>query len=182
MLKLQDRPIIGRYARALFGAARDAQAVEPVRRDLTGLRDLLASTPDLARALRHPRLGVANKRALLRDVRPDLAPLVERFAALLFEKNRWEALPEIVPIFEALADAAAGVLVVQLSAPAALSSEETAGLRRVFERAHGGPVRLDARVDAGLLGGVALRVGDRVWDNSLKGQLERLRQTLAGTR
>lgn len=180
VLKPQDRPIIGRYARALFAAARARKAVDAVRRDLTDLLKILVDTPALAEALRHPRLPGAVKAEIVGKA--GAAPLLAAFAGLLFEKGRWDALPEIATTFDALADEAAGVLSVGVTAAAPWTAVERDRWQKTLETAHGGPVRVDARVDPALLGGTTIRVGDRVWDNSLRNQLERLRASLAATR
>lgn len=180
MLKPQDRPIIGRYARALFGAARAQNAVDAVRGDLGALRAILAATPALAEALRHPRLPGSAKAEIVKKA--GASPLVAALAGLLFEKGRWDALPDIAAAFESLADVAAGVLPVRLTTPTPLVPAEAQRWTKTLAAVHRGTVRLDTRVDPGLLGGVTIRVGDRVWDNSLKNQLERLRESLASTR
>jgi F0F1-type ATP synthase delta subunit len=57
MLKLQDRPVAARYARALFAAAKSQGAVEPVRVALARLSDVLVASPALNEALRDPRVS-----------------------------------------------------------------------------------------------------------------------------
>lgn len=171
-----------RYARALFGAAVKQRAVEPVRSELSRLCQALAASPALDDALRHPRVALEAKRAILQKVFGGFSLTVDRFVGLLLEKKRWDALREICPAYERLADEAGGILAVRAETAVPLSDEETAKVRRSLEKSWGGPVSLKTRVQEGLLGGVVLQVGDRVWDNSLKGQLERLREVwLAGT-
>lgn len=182
MLKLQDRPVAARYARALFDAAVTQKAVEPVRRDLSRLRELLVTTPALDDVLRHPRVPLDAKRAVLQKAIGPCSIIVERLIGILLEKKRWDAFQEILPVYERLADGAGGILAVQAETAVRLSEEETAHVQRSLEKKWGGPVSLKTRVREDLLGGVVLRVGDQVWDNSFKGQLERLREVwLAGT-
>lgn len=182
MLKLQDRPVAARYARALFDAALTQKAVEPVRRELAKLRDVLAASPDLDDALRHPRVTPTAKREVLQKVVGRFSDVLDRFIGILLEKKRWDALREILPVYERLADEAGGILSVQADTATSLTEEETAKFRRSLEKSWGGPVALRTRVQENLLGGVVLHVGDQVWDNSLKGQLERLREVwLAGS-
>ncbi|MBL0058577.1 MAG: ATP synthase F1 subunit delta [Elusimicrobia bacterium] len=181
MLKLQDRPVAARYARALFAAASAHGEVEAVRRDLARLGQTLAVAPALNDALRHPRVPMEAKREVLSRVLGRFSPLLERFVGLLLEKKRWDALAEILPDFERLADDAGGILAVQAATPAPWTEEGAAKVRRALESAWGGPVSLKTSVREDLLGGIVLQVGDRVWDNSLKAQLERLREAwLAG--
>jgi F-type H+-transporting ATPase subunit delta len=107
---------------------------------------------------------------------------LDRFMGILLEKKRWDALREIPPVYERLANDAGGILAVQADTATSLTEEEITKVRRSLEKSWGGPVTLGTRVREDLLGGVVLRVGDQVWDNSLKGQLERLREVwLAGT-
>ncbi len=177
MLKLQDRPVAARYAQALFSAAAGHQAVDGVRRELALVREALDAVPELDAALRHPRLARSDKTALLQKALGRLSPVSERFVSLLLEKKRWDALSDVVLEFERLADAASGVLSVRLETPQALPADERERIRRELEKKWGGAVALDARVRAELVGGAVFRVGDRVWDNSLKAQLERLGET-----
>ncbi len=182
MLKLQDRPVAARYARALFAVAAKHGAVEPVRRELARLREALAASPDLDGALRHPRVAPEIKRDVLQKVFGRFSPVLDRFLEILLEKKRWDALGEMIPVYERLADEAGGILAVQADTATFLTEEETAQVRRSLEKSWGGPVSLTTRVREDLLGGVVLHVGDQVWDNSLKGHLERLREVwLAGT-
>jgi F-type H+-transporting ATPase subunit delta len=175
VLKLQDRPVAARYARALFSAAAGQKAVDAVRGELASLCAALDAVPSLESALRHPRLARADKMGLLQKALGRLSPVTERFVSLLLEKKRWDALRDIVPEYERLADAAGGVLLVRVETPRALAPDERDRLRRDLEKKWGGTVSLDARVREDLVGGAVFRVGDRVWDNSLKAQLERLR-------
>lgn len=182
MLKLQDRPVAARYARALFDAALKEKAVEPVRRELARLRAVLAASPDLDDALRHPRATPAAKRDVLEKVFGRFSVVLDRFIGILLEKKRWDALREILPVYERLANEAGGILAVEAETATPLMENEAAKFCRSLEKSWGGPVSLRTRVREDLLGGVVLRVGDQVWDNSLKGQLERLRDAwLAGT-
>jgi F-type H+-transporting ATPase subunit delta len=182
MLKLQDRPVAARYARALFAAAQSHRVVEPVRVALARLSDVLVASPALNGVLRDPRVTSEVKRDVIQRVFGDFSPVLDRFIGVLLEKKRWDALREIIPVYERLANEAGGILAVRVSTAVALAPEETIRVQRSLEKSWGGPVALRTQVREDLLGGVVLQVGDRVWDNSLKGQMEHLREVwLAGT-
>jgi len=108
MLKLQDRPVAARYAHALFDAAAAQKKVEPVRRELAQLRDLLAATPALDDVLRHPRVPLDAKRAVLQKAVGSCSVIVERLIGILLEKKRWDAFREILPVYDRFADGAGG--------------------------------------------------------------------------
>jgi F-type H+-transporting ATPase subunit delta len=77
-----------------------------------------------------------------------------------------------------LADEAARVLRARAASAFALTENEQEAIRRRLEKAWGGTVALEAVTEEALLGGLTLRVGDRVWDHSLRRQLDRLRDRL----
>jgi F-type H+-transporting ATPase subunit delta len=182
MLKLQDRPVAARYARALFAAAKAQGLVEPVRGDLARLNEVLVASPMLNVALRDPRVSPEAKRRVIESVFGRFSPVLERFIGILLEKKRWDAWREILPVYERLANEEGGILAVQVTTATGLTKEETAQVQRSLEKSWGGPVSLQSRVSESLLGGMVLQVGDRVWDNSLKEQMEHLREVwLAGT-
>jgi hypothetical protein len=71
---------------------------------------------------------------------------VDRFIGILLEKKRWDALREILPVYERLANDAGGILAVQAETATSLTEEETAKVRRSLEKSWGGPVSLRTRV------------------------------------
>lgn len=177
MLKTADRPVAGRYARALFQAADGARSVDAVRGDLDRLTAAMAEVPVLAQALFHPRVPPAVKADLVAAALGTLSPVTDRFLKLLIEKKRLDGWTDIVRRFGQLADAARGVVAVEAVTAAPLASDQRAALETALGRAFG-RVALSARTDGALLGGLVVRVGDRLWDGSVAGQLARLKDDL----
>ncbi len=177
MLKLADRPVAGRYARALFEAARAAQAVEPARAELRSLADLLHRASALAAALHHPRVPPAVKSELVAAALGAPSALLRRLFTLLLEKKRLDALGDVVGRYEILADEACGVRAVRVAVAVALTAEQTAALKKKLENVLG-KVALKSEIDANLLSGMVVRMGDRLWDGSVAGQLARWKEDL----
>ena len=84
----------------------------------------------------------------------------------------------IVEEYGRLADAASGLVVAQVTAASELDERKRARLRRALSDRTGQEVRLEVTVDPDLLGGAIARVGDTVFDGSIRAQLERLRANL----
>jgi F-type H+-transporting ATPase subunit delta len=181
VLKAADRPVAGRYARALFQAADHAKTVDAVRRDLDRLTEVMAAVPSLANALFHPRVPAAAKGDLVTLALGTLSPITDRFLRLLIEKKRLDALVDIARRFVLLADAARGVVAVETSTAVPLTEAQRRALEKTLRQVFGDVV-ISARTEPSLLGGVVVRVGDQLWDGSVAGQLARLKENLLMSR
>jgi len=99
-------------------------------------------------------------------------------ASLLVENKRLALLPEIVALFEAFKAAQEGELTAHVTSPYELTSEQLAGLVARLEAKLGRKVTATQSLDAELIGGVVIQVGDEVMDSSVRGGLESLAVTL----
>lgn len=172
-------PVARRYALALYEEARARGAAEAVDADVAALGEALAASRDLRTALTSPVVARTKKEAIVARLFGDrLHPLVTRFLLLLIKKEREALAVEAVAAYAALRDAREGVVEARVTAARPLSADEAEGLRRSIEAKAGGSVRLRLEVDPSLVGGLVVRVGDRVYDGSLRHQLGLLREQL----
>jgi F-type H+-transporting ATPase subunit delta len=175
----EERAVAARYARALFEAARSAGAAEALGEELRRLRAAVRAVPEFAAALRHPRLSSAVKaRLYAAALGADPSALLERTLVLLTTKKRLGLLAPLSALYEDFANAASGVVGARVTGAAPLPDAQRDRLVRTLSRVLGARVSLDEGVDESLIGGFVLHVGDRRWDASLRGDLERLRERL----
>lgn len=173
-----------RYGAALCEVAIAREEVDRVEAQLGVLVDVLASHPELRRQLSHRQRPLWQRKALLDGIlaealaEPPL-PIVRNFLHLLIDKRREEYLEEIVAEFRRRADAARGVVEAVARVAVPLNEVEEATLRRRLGELTGKQVRLSIEVDPDLIGGVMLRIGDRVLDDTVRARLARLRTALA---
>lgn len=170
--------VAGTYAEALYEAARDAGAVDQVARDLREFRDAYVESAELARTLSSPELETARKRAIVAELSAAAHALVGRFLALLVERGRIEALPEIVAAFDERVAAAEGRITVEALTAVPLTDDLRRAIVRKVEGDTGRRVSLVERVDPELLGGLVLRAGGIVVDGSVRSRIDALRRTL----
>jgi len=166
------------YARALFDAAKDADKVEPVRRELGDFVAALAASAPLRHVLADPQVGDAAKRRVLAELTRDAEPLVAGTLRLLLQKGRFAVVAELHEELEALAAAEAEVVKVDVTSAVELGAEAEERLAARVAAATGRRVELTKRVDAGVLGGLVVRVGDVIVDGSLRSRIAQLRQRL----
>lgn len=166
-----------RYAQAYFDLAQEAGAVDVWGRELERVAEAL-DDPEVALALANPRLrGEQRTRlieALLRGTMPQAANLVR----LLLEHGRIAALPQVVAHYRRLADRASGVVRAEVTTAVPVDETLTARIRRTLSERLGGAVETTVRQDPALLGGLVVRIGDRVIDASVRTRLQQLRAAL----
>jgi len=169
-----------RYARALFGLAKDEGRVSETRDELRKLAGVLDSNEELRNALFRPLHPVAERRAVLGEVSDRLGAsrTVRNFFSFLVDQRRLIDFDAICAEYERLSDVAAGRTRADVVTATPLSDEQRERLQRALSARTGQDVELDVAVDASLLGGVIASVGTLVFDGSLRTQLTQLRASL----
>jgi F-type H+-transporting ATPase subunit delta len=167
------------YARALYEAAQEHARVEEVAADLAALAGAIAESEELAGFLDNPQVEPATKADVLGQVAEGADELVRNFVRLVALKGRAGELPRIQDELQALVDAAAGRVAVELTTAIDLPDDEAAAIVRKIEQASGRTVEATRNVDPGLIGGIVLQAGSLRVDASVRGRLQRLRRELA---
>lgn len=171
--------IAQRYARALLDIGIERQNFEQLGRELDRVVGLFEA-PDLAELFRNPKFDVERRKQVLSELlrRLMVSPICRNFLFLLVDRNRIRYLPEIVSAFHALADEHAGRVKARVTVPKRLSEPDAARLRTILQKMTGRQVVLEQEEDPEILGGVVTRIGDRIYDGSVRAQLEALRGQL----
>lgn len=170
-----------RYARAVFELARDEGAVDEWGSRLAAVRDLFA-TPGVSAVLANPSIAERRRREAAAGMLGERAGAEgANLAKLLVAANRIEDVDAILAEYRLLEDAAAGRVRATVTTAVELSPEDRDRLAADLSTRLGHEVRLTARVDPAILGGLVVQVGDRVNDASLAGRLQQLRRSLAGS-
>lgn len=169
-----------RYARALFGIGVDAGNFEALGQEIGELATLWTSSPDLRELLENPVFRPEEKRRVLEQLLPRVAPTAEvrRLAMLLLERRRIMLLPAIARAYRDIADAHSGRLRARVTSAEPLTPTAVDRVRLALEERTGKKVIVETAVDASLIGGVVAQVGDLVLDGSVRTQLADLRTKL----
>lgn len=178
---MADAALSRRWARALVELAREDAAVDRIGQDL----DTLAQTLDLEggmlrRALENPGITVTERRGVLDAVlsRLDLHPYVKNFLRLLIDKGRFSALPGIRTEYRSMADELAGRVQATVSSARPLDAAMAEQVRAALRQATGREVIVDFQVDPSLIGGIVAKVGDTVYDASIRARLQAMQKAL----
>lgn len=173
-------PVARRYAQALTEEAQKAGSLETTDADVALLTETLEGSRDLQFALTSPVVPQAKKKAVLdRLFGGPLSDLSLRFLRLLVDKQRDGQIPEILAAYRALRDERTGTVEATVRTARPLSPDEAERLKAALEARSGAAVRMRISVDPSLIGGLVVRLGDVVYDRSVKHQLESLHGQLA---
>ncbi|MBM3926310.1 MAG: ATP synthase F1 subunit delta [SAR202 cluster bacterium] len=170
-----------RYAQAVFELALEG---DNANASLDGwVRDLRAvgqavSDPSFKTFLEHAKIPLSRKTKALREVLPNINPKARNLVAVVVSKGLVERLPRIEQEFVQLVDKHRGIERVSVTSAVPLNDQEKQRIGKFVEELTGKRVVLDTRVDASILGGLLIKVGDRVMDGSVKSKLEGLRSEL----
>jgi len=145
---------------------------------LTDFAAAVEETPALRAVLRNPQIETTAKARILEDLVGDEEQLFRNFLLVVNDKGRIGQLEEIAKEFERLMAREERRLTVELTTARELSDDEARAIVEQIEQAAGRKVEATRRVDPDLVGGIVLQAGSYRVDASVRGRLERLRQTL----
>jgi F-type H+-transporting ATPase subunit delta len=172
--------IANRYAEALMTTAEELHILKDVSDDLTDIRRIIKESHEFQLFLKSPVVKKEKKQQVFEAVFGKMIqPLTLKFLSLLAEKGRVDILLSIIEAFFRLQDETLGIVNVHVKAAAELSAQQTAQLVQRFEDYSKKKVRIDVNLDSKLIGGFIARIGDTMFDGSVKRQLELLRKRFA---
>ncbi|MBI5367183.1 MAG: ATP synthase F1 subunit delta [Planctomycetes bacterium] len=174
-----ERTLAKRYASALLSSAIAQKVVARIEEEILAFAHAYRAQRDLRVILEHPRIPLAGKlETLSRVLGTEAHPLLVHFLEHVTEKKRIRFIPEIAAQYDALADAFEGVVRVTVTSRSPLSAAHTKRLEARLAATTGKVIDLRAQVDAALLGGLAVRIGDRILDGSVAGRLKATKESL----
>jgi F-type H+-transporting ATPase subunit delta len=163
-----------RYAEAAFQVARESDALDRWQADLAVLDETLA-VPELRALIEHPAVAFADKERILHRAVADVGAEPLNLILLMIRRGRPGAIPAMRRHFEELVRRQRGIARAEIRSALPLDKEDRAELERTLARLAGREVELTELVDPSLIGGIAVRIGDRLYDASVRSRLERLR-------
>jgi len=169
------------YARAFADVVFDAKL--DAARAIGGLRQiatLFNESVELRRVWENPAVPADQKRKLLDVIvqRDGIEKPVRNLIAVLIDHRRLTFLPRIVEQLEKELDARLGFTDAQISSARELGDAEKRALESQIAKSTGKKVRASYGLDPSLLGGAVVRIGSTIYDGSVKGQLERIKEAI----
>lgn len=175
--------VVNRYANALADVVllpgSDVQPVEAIAQ-LRAFQATVQESPALRSVLASPAIPVARKRAVLKDIaqRLGLSRVVRNFILVLSDHRRSAALDQILDTLDIFFDERLGFVRAEIKSAVDLNPAQREELSGQLSKLAGAPVRMRFAVEPELIGGVTAKIGSRVYDGSVRGQLAGMRKRL----
>jgi F-type H+-transporting ATPase subunit delta len=173
----------GRYASALFELATEEKATEEVGRQLARFGSAIDQSDDLRRLVRSPVYSSEDQIGALEGVATELglSGTTINFLKLSAKNRRLPALPDMIKAYATLLASSKGEIAGEVTSAETLSETQLNDLKAALKSSLGRDVALSTRVDSSILGGLIVKVGSRMMDNSLKTKLQTLKIAMKGT-
>ena len=170
----------GRYASALFELASEAGSVTAVESDFARLDRALAESAELRALIRNPEITREQTGQVLAGIADHLAlsELTRNFLGVLAQNRRAGELPAIIRAFRTTAAAQRGEVTAEVVSAHPLDDGQLAALEQKLRAREGRTVKLQAKVDEDLLGGLVVTIGSRRIDSSIRTRLNSLAQAM----
>jgi len=169
-----------RYGAAIFELASDTGSVPKVEKELVSIKKMIVGSSQLSEMIASPLISAKDKAAALSALakKAKLSKLVSDFVGLVATNGRAADLIKCIDSFLARQAAAKGTVFAHAKTASALGATQKTKLAAGLKQALGQTVKLETEVDPRLLGGLIVQVGSRMFDSSLKTQLEGLKLTM----
>jgi F-type H+-transporting ATPase subunit delta len=173
----------GRYASALFELASEEKSADKVGQQLSQFAAAIEESPDLKNLVRSPVFSSEDQLAAIEAVasRIGITGSTLNFLKLVTKNRRLSALPAIIASYATLLAASKGEIAGEVISADRLSAQQLKDLKAALKSSLGQDVLLSSRVDSSILGGLIVKVGSRMMDNSLKTKLQNLKIAMKGT-
>jgi F-type H+-transporting ATPase subunit delta len=177
---MKNLAIARRYAKALLLISKEDGQTDTYRNELGGFADLIAHEKSLSEAITNPLYETASRRNVLQAVidKLDFTQTMKSFLLLIFDKGRIGFIDSINDYYQKLADELKGVARASLVSAIDLSAETVEKIRVALSKKIIKDVILEVEQDSELIGGIITKIGDLVWDGSIKTQLINMRESL----
>jgi F-type H+-transporting ATPase subunit delta len=172
--------IAKRYARAFFDIAGEDKLFEKYYEELSGFARIVQGDKNLKEFLANPVFNQAEKKAVVEAIlqKVKMSDMTANFLKLLVDKKRIGMLAEISNYYRELMDEVLKRVRVSVKTAFPLQAEATAEIKKGLEQMTGKQTEVTIEEDLSLLGGIVIRVGDTLYDGSMKTQLNNIRNLL----
>jgi F-type H+-transporting ATPase subunit delta len=179
---LSSQTIARRYATALADVILEQREEAEVRDELNEWEQMFASNPSLLEIFSNPTVGYDQKQKVLSELinRTRVRPTTANFLRVLLKNQRMADLSQVTAKLSQILDERSGVISADVVSAQPLPAASTAALALRLGEITGKKVNLNFATDETLLGGIVTRIGSTVYDGSVRNQLERLGEALAG--
>ena len=168
-----------RYAKALFGLGQEDGQYEKYGHDLSEFVTFCEQNDEFRQVIANPIFPVDDRKKILDIVleKSDFSGIVKSFLRLLLDKNRIGVIEAITVHYRVLTDEVSDIARAEITTARPLKAESLERLEKALEALTSKQIKSEVKEDRDLVGGIVVRIGDMVFDGSIKAQLEGLKES-----
>jgi F-type H+-transporting ATPase subunit delta len=177
---MKENIVAGRYAEALFEEAKAENKVESVIAQLGTLSDLFSQSDDFKVLVKNPLIQKEEKQLVINALKEKnvVDEFLHKFLTLLVNKNRLSLLDLIAVEVTAMNRRANGEAEAVVTVPAGMDEASKKALKEVLDKITGKKITITENIDPSIIGGVVAQVESNLYDASVKGQLNKIKEQL----
>ncbi len=174
-----DKSVAITYVNALLDIAAKKGQMEQIEKDLALVSDVITKYGKLEKILFHPSITRNEKKKLIKKIfGASASDLMVNFLHLLVDRRRERILGFLPAIYKETVDATKGVINARVTTVAPLTESQMNGLKKRLDMLTGKKVEIEVVLDPQILGGILIRVGNKMIDGSIAGRLKSLKTRL----
>jgi F-type H+-transporting ATPase subunit delta len=171
--------VANRYAEALFELGKEQNTLNILDKELLIVKEVFTEDENLYKLLNHPKISKQEKKNIVKEVLPAVSETVYNTLYLLIDRHRQNIVPELVDSFLKLSEEERGTAKAELITAKELTSEEINEINITTSAIVGKKsLEINTVVDPTVIGGVKLKIGNRIFDGTIKSKLERIEREL----
>jgi F-type H+-transporting ATPase subunit delta len=176
---MSNGTVAKRYAIALFQVAKEQNLLDKVEQELIVVKTVFTENTQLLSVLNHPKVTRETKKTLVKESFSKVSAPVLNTLMILIDRHRQAMILDVVDFFTEVANNERGIADAKVYSAIELSEDEKNALSEAFAKKVGkATLRIQNIVDKNILGGVKLRIGNRIYDGSISGKLARVEREL----
>ncbi|MEW4225560.1 F0F1 ATP synthase subunit delta [Rossellomorea marisflavi] len=176
---MSSSTVAKRYALALFQIAQEQLKLEAIEEELRAVKTVFTENKELNSLLENPKLTAVNKKTLIQESFAGVSAPVLNTLLLLTDRHREDQVVAVVDAFIYLSNEARGIADAIVYSVRPLSEDEKTAVSTSFAKKVGKQsLRIENVIDNNILGGLKIRIGNRIFDGTLAGKLNRLEREL----
>ncbi|MDD4802739.1 MAG: F0F1 ATP synthase subunit delta [Syntrophomonas sp.] len=174
-----NKSVARRYAEAIFSIAHEADKIDDYQVELGKIVQSIGEIDGLQEYFEHPLVPPKEKKEIAKQLfSAEVSPIILNFLLLVLDKKRQTYLELIYKEYEEMADEYHGIKKAEVISAMPVSDAEVKALAETLSRSMGKTIQLKLTIDPVLLGGVKIRMGDKIVDASIAKKLEMLKKNL----
>ena len=167
------------YAQSILDLANEQKQAEPIGQELVSLKQILDENPQILEIFTNPAIGADERDQLLeRAFKGKIAPLLFNTLGVLNQHNRLGLITQIAQAYDELLDKQLGKIEVDLTVAQKLDAAQLEKAKQRISQALGRDAIVHQYVDDNIIGGMIVRVGDKLIDASVRYQLAAMKKQL----